>query len=140
MTTSPQLALFEPPPEAPLPTDYALATCNFHAYRPEMGKAVSTSVGRPRFFSFPYVNLDAAAPHNLRHIEDLGVFAPRYLARLEEHKEEIIQALTDLATDGEPIVLLCFENLAKGKWCHRTTLGLWLFETTGQVVPELGPH
>ncbi len=139
--TATQASLFGPPPEEePLPTDYALATCNFHAYRPEMGRAVSTSVGRPRFFGHQYVTLDAAAPHGLRHIEDLAAFAPRYLARLEEHKEEILEALIDLAGAGEPLVLMCFENLAKGKWCHRTTLGLWLFETTGQVVPELGPH
>lgn len=138
-----QLDLFTgeaPTQEPPVPADYALATCNFHAYRPEMGKAVSTSVGRPRFFGHPYVTLDAAAPHDLRHIEDLGVFAPRYIDRLEEHKAEILQALIDLAAGGEPLVLLCYESLAKGKWCHRTTLGLWLFETTGQAVPELGPH
>ena len=140
MTTT-QFALFDPdPPEAPVPTDYALATCNFHAYRPDMGKAVSTSVGRPRFFGHPYVNLDAAAPHGLRHIEDAAVFGPRYYALLEQNKETILQALIDLAADGEPLVFLCYEALNKGKWCHRTLLASWIFETTGQVVVELGPH
>jgi hypothetical protein len=43
---------------------------------------------------------------------------------------------------GRPLVLLCFENLAKHRWdgCHRTLFRTWWRTHTGLEIPELGSH
>ena len=65
-------------------------------------------------------------------------FRIRYEQRLDAiGPEEIARQLQAIAgPDDDRVVLLCFEDLAKG-WCHRTLFGAWWTRTTGQQVTEL---
>lgn len=131
---------------------YAIATCSYSAYQPEMGTPVRTSIGGPRMFKhrpgpgvkLPYVR--ALAPWGLfGNAEFMGQpekFRTAYLEGLDAHAGEIAEALKVIAQEfGLPPVLLCFENLAKpDATCHRTYAAEWLESHTSLSVPELGPH
>lgn len=123
------------------------ATCCYHQFRPEMGIPVRTSAGTPRFplryelrHAIPqlaptwatrqldYVDFRRAYRHQLHRFTIDRVLAAAYDIRQAEGVD-----------DEVPLVLLCFENLAKpDQWCHRTFLAEWL-EAKGQgEVMEFG--
>jgi hypothetical protein len=37
------------------------------------------------------------------------------------------------------VLLLCYEDVLAGDWCHRKVFAEWWQEQTGQVVEELRP-
>jgi len=120
-----------------------LATCSYAEFRPEMGVPVRISLGRPRWWrtSIP----DSAFVPEITprgwyfHASD-DDFLAAYDAQLDSYGPELIQARFDgiAAEHGEPLVLLCFEQLATGPWCHRTRFALWWHGRTGQSILELG--
>src|ERR1700722_17035038 len=59
--------------------------------------------------------------------EILGPLNPRLTA------EELISI-----SGGRIPVLLCFETVNGGSWCHRAMAAEWLAEALGHVVPEFG--
>ena len=58
------------------------------------------------------------------------------LAKLDPR--QVVLELQHLAGEAEP-VLLCYEHPPPSpSWCHRALVSVWLFDTLGLVVPELG--
>ena len=42
--------------------------------------------------------------------------------------------------DRQPLLLLCFEDTAKGEQCHRRVFADWWLEQTEQDLPELNNY
>ncbi len=106
---------------------------------------VRSSLGVPRFIAnaqaWPYAS--TTAPYGLRGIGDQAEFRKAYRHRL--HKigiDKVYDQIATIAADypGQPLVLLCYEDLTKGEWCHRTLFAEWWFEKTGQQIPEMGDY
>jgi hypothetical protein len=120
------------------------ASCSYWQYRPWMGIAVRTSLGRPRRFDHPLARLDLLTPRPamLRMAHD----DYRRVYRHQLHRATIERVMVSAAGirrvaragDDVPLVLLCFDDLAKpGSWCHRTFAAQWLAEK-GHECLELG--
>jgi len=120
-----------------------LRTCSYAEYRPEMGVPLRISLGRPKWWTTP-IPESAFVPEitpkgwYLRSPE--RAYLAAYDAQLARYGPELIQARFDTiaAEHGEPLVLLCFENLASGAWCHRSLFSAYWRQQTGQEIPELG--
>lgn len=79
----------------------------------------------------------ALAPERAWLNLDRPEYEPLYRARLDALGVPAIRrSIAALALDREP-VLLCFESLIDGSWCHRRIFAAWWQEQTGQPVPEL---
>lgn len=125
-----------------------VATCSYSEYRPEMGIAVRTSVGAPKWFPHPAMSWENAFPkyHWLKLPFD--EYRRRYLAMLDEHGVEKLRGDLEFIVethaklhggDVQTVVLLCYEKLSKpGSWCHRTLLSEWLQQNLHTDVVELG--
>jgi hypothetical protein len=103
--------------------------------------SVRTSLGTPRFMpeseGFPYVR--QLAPAGLWGIDDRAEFARRYRARLDAIGVEAIYGkLAEVAGrfPGEPLALLCFEDVDAGQPCHRRLFAAWWLERTTQTIEE----
>lgn len=127
-----------------------IATCSFGEYRPEMGAAVRTSIGAPKWFSHPYLTWDRVFPKRYWLHLPYDAYKPKYLDMLEAVGEatlrDDIAALVEMharRNSGEVperLTLLCYEKLSKGpdNWCHRTMLANWLIQNLQVPVVELG--
>lgn len=126
-----------------------LATCNYHAYRSEMGMPVRTSNGFPKYWPHNGVlphweSTTPDRPFNLPY----ATFRERYRRKLSaagvDALREDMHTIYEAGRDDWPsttLVLLCFENISKkDTWCHRTLFREWWQEQTGEEVRELGPH
>ena len=51
----------------------------------------------------------------------------------------IADKLNDLSMLGKDVVLVCYEDIRKGKddWCHRTAFAEWWQRKTGEIIEEL---
>jgi hypothetical protein len=130
----------------------ALATCSYSEVRPGMGTPVRISQGSPRFqlkVPLRHTLIDLAPSKMLRAIPDGPEFEQEfidgYLRQLDRIGTPAIHAsfrslaaFSKAGTDTNPLVLCCFENLSKGKTCHRSYFASWWTQETGQIVPELG--
>lgn len=126
-----------------------LATCNYHAFRSDMGIPVRTSNGLPKYWPHNGIlpHWEAVTPNRPFNLP-FEPFRKNYRAKLSG------SGLASLRADMETIyeaakgdwpsnrlVLLCFENISKpDNWCHRTMFREWWQEQTGETIPELGPH
>lgn len=124
---------------------FNLFTLNYKKYTADMGVAVRTSNGYPRFVRYP---LNHAVPEvyptwpmvkgNLTKEE----FRTQYRDLMDSRGLDVLASrFRAIATaEGEQrLVLMCYEDLTKGEWCHRTTFAEWWQDMTGEVVVELGP-
>ena len=119
-----------------------LVTGRYKTWRPGDGVAVRTTVGYPRFWRHgPLVFVRELAPY--------GVFGQgldpdegrrRYRERLDANAPAIVTNLAEIARQhpGEPLCLLCFEDVEAGEACHRRWFAEWAKERYGIVVPEMG--
>jgi hypothetical protein len=118
------------------------------------GVPVQTSNGFPRF-TMPYkalllgnpaLKLPQVYPARPTLNWSPDRFVPAYRDKLNEVGVDAIRAAAAKiraavgVSDEVPLVLLCFEQLAKkpGTWCHRTLFGAWWHANTGEEVAELG--
>lgn len=121
-------------------------TCDFSHFKPEMGVPIRISNGFPRYnlsYDLPwkapllYPNwslVKAGLPHDdFTRIYGEGLDAVGVDAIAEELNAILAKAGDDRA------VVMCFENLAKGKTCHRRSFAKWWEAQTGDPVRELGP-
>lgn len=124
-----------------------IATVNYAAFKPEMGLAVRTSVGAPRYFEYrPLATWEAVYPQYNWLKLSYDDYHGRYLAKLDEYGADNmradIDALAEICRDhveNQRLLLCCYETLAKpGAWCHRSMLSRWLTENLGIEVLELG--
>jgi hypothetical protein len=102
---------------------------------------VGTTVGRPRF------RLGYELAGTCREVTPYGLFGKGlseveftagYRRRLDGVGVDAIGArLGELAGDRPGVVLLCFEDVGHGAFCHRTIFRQWWLEQTGEPVEEL---
>jgi hypothetical protein len=124
-----------------------LSTCSYAEYRPHMGNPVRITLGRPpRWWLDPIPSIGVLAPAGWYFRAAPDVFTEAYLAQLDRAgvtriAGELWRVWGDYRT-GRPLVLLCFESLAKHGWdgCHRTLFRTWWRTHTGVEIPELGSH
>jgi hypothetical protein len=117
-----------------------LMTGRYQTFRPELGVPVRSTVGAPTWW-----------PHgDLLHARDAtpyGIFGSgldddaaraAYLDRLDRHDEQLVGFLADVARRhrGQPVVVLCFEDVHAGQSCHRRWLADWFQARFGIEVPE----
>jgi hypothetical protein len=122
----------------PLPC--SIFTCNWASYKPEMGVAVRTTVGKaPKWFPYPMLESKSLKPwktfRSELSLEDARLV---YMAELDKHEGWVMGELEQFAkiAEGQPLILLCFEKLITGIECHRRWAADW-FATKGIDVPEL---
>jgi hypothetical protein len=121
-----------------------LRTARYATFKPEMGVPVRTSVGYPKFWRH------GVLPHS-RVASPTGVFRNPTLVSLTEQRVAYFQRLGDLRADllaeladiaranpGQPLVLLCFEDVTKDE-CHRTWFAEWFQGTFDVPVTEVQP-
>jgi hypothetical protein len=120
-----------------------LATASYRSFIPQMGIAVATSLGRPKWpLSYELVEeVHALKPWGLMEVPD-SEFNERFRARLEKTGVAKLQRVFHAISGkhkGQRLVLLCHEQVLgpKAKCCHRRDWAEWWRERTGQVVPEL---
>lgn len=119
----------------------ALATASYATFRPSMGVAVQTSVGRPK-------RIDYEAREQVRELMPYGLlklrgdeFRRAYRARLDKLDLDALRAKFDAISKRnghKRLVLLCFEDVHAGQHCHRRDFADFWLERTGQRIPELG--
>lgn len=117
-----------------------LLTCSYRAYRPDMGQAVVTSLGLPRWHpearTWPRCWLLTPTPELFREPDD-EVFAAGYAARLERFgAQKIARTLEKIAREHEAdrLVLLCHE--ADPAACHRQQFADFMLAATGELIEE----
>jgi hypothetical protein len=115
---------------------------------------VVTSVGLPRYIAEARDWHKAAvlAPYGIVGKTDSQVdFEDLYRARLDKKGVEFIhETLLNIWSaqnpgswsdtpleERKPLVLLCFEDLDAGEWCHRRMFAAWYELKTTQVIPDL---
>jgi uncharacterized protein DUF488 len=118
-----------------------LYTCSYRAYRPEFGQPVVTSLGLPKWIpeaeQWPRCWL-ITPTSALFHGPGGAEFAAGYEERLNKFGPALVaRTLEKIARqyDAEALVLLCFEQRAAD--CHRGQFASWLFDTTGELAPEV---
>lgn len=103
---------------------------------------VGISRGKPRW-KLPYryrVLWELAPSREAFGLHDREEFARVYRVGIGEIGAQAILAKLERisAEEGErPLVLLCFENVLDGDWCHRRVAAEWLKERLGIEVREL---
>jgi hypothetical protein len=103
---------------------------------------VAISRGVPRWpLPYEYRTLRMLAPsREVFAIEDAEAFEQAYRKQLDDlGAEEITSGLSRLSDEhgGTPLVLLCWERLERGEYCHRRAFASWYEEQTGIEIPEL---
>lgn len=118
----------------------ALFCCSYRAYSPDMGQAVVTSLGLPK-----YRPESAGWPRNFLIAPSSALFklhGPEfrgpYIERLERFGvQRIAKTLEAIAQqhEAESLVLLCHEV----NWdnCHRKVFAEWLMTRTGELIQEV---
>jgi hypothetical protein len=108
-----------------------------------MGVPVQTSIGRPRF------SLEYELREQVSELMPVGLlgkmsddeFTSRYRERLARLDLDALRAKFDAIQkrhDGKRVVLLCFEDVRAGEFCHRRVFADFWLERTGELVPEVG--
>ena len=123
-----------------------VATCSFAEFRPEAGQIpVRASLGFPRYklhYTIPQgAFVRDIAPSRAYWNEPFEEFQRQYWAQLDRRGlgavSDQLHAIVE-ANHGDTAVVLCFENLTKKPFCHRTMFAAWWTGHTGDEVLELG--
>jgi hypothetical protein len=118
-----------------------LLTGRYQNWRPEHGVAVRSTVGTPKFWRHgELIHARAITPYGVFG-SGLDVDAARsaYVARLEARAQSVVAFLAAVARQhpGQPVVVLCFDNVHAGESCHRRWFAGWFEDRFGIAVPEL---
>ena len=103
---------------------------------------VGVTFGYPRF-KMPYKpakNLRVLGPPKSMRDASPTEFTKLYTGYLDELGFEKVYAMLEEVwrTNGEKdLVLLCYEDVNAGQFCHRRVLAEWLESHTGEMIPEL---
>lgn len=105
---------------------------------------VGISRGVPRWtLRYKYRMLRPLAPSREAFaLHERVEFERVYRAGLEEiGAQTILAKLERISAEGgsRPLVLLCYEDVLGGAWCHRQIAAEWIQERLGIEVPELEP-
>ena len=104
--------------------------------------ALRISLGSPKWdVGYPIAGeVKALMPWGLlKKFEEYEDFKPHYFKLLDRFNELNVRAVIERFDEGKPIVLLCYEDIRKGKetWCHRTAFAEWWKQRTGEEIEEL---
>ncbi len=120
-----------------------LATARYSTFIDAMGVPVQTSIGRPKF-PLRYDLTEQAKrlmPWGLLSADlSEADFTAHYRARLDKVGVDALRRLFYVISGrhgGARLILLCFEDVNAGKFCHRRVFAAWWEERTGHHVPEL---
>ena len=113
-------------------TDWSLSTCNYHDWTEDMGAAIKTSIGGPRWWPAEKTALltycHDLAPRYSYFKAAADEFERQYLAQLERRGvprfEEIFAELAE-KTGQSSLVLLCHEKTTTAAGCHRRIFADW---------------
>lgn len=125
-----------------------LVTCSYTGYRRDMGTAVRTSLGAPRFITLPnpqwstysrWPYIAELAPRQDYMKAPYDTFRARYLDQLDTWSADILRKLTWIPAEHGALCLLCFEKapLTTANWCHRRLTAEWFQTRYGITVPEM---
>jgi Protein of unknown function, DUF488 len=110
-------------------------TASYRAWTPNLGVPVRTSLGVPRWFQAPLLELPSTFPFGLFGKDlDEATFTRKYRARLWRQRPRVLRELAELREGYGDVCLLCFEPA--GTFCHRVVLAGWLAEQLGEEVVE----
>lgn len=123
-------------------TQARLMTCSYSKFKPDMGTAVRTSLGGPKWWNEPP---EAAIWVITPRREYLRMPYPEYRARYLDQLDRVGPGAIEreFRKIGQqfgyrPLVLLCFEKLVTpDDWCHRSMFAEWWLGETGETVTEL---
>ncbi len=122
----------------------ALATGRYATFRPSLGVPVQASLGRPKF------PIRYELHEEIRELMPRGLFGKelseaeftgRYRQRLDQLDLDALRAQFDAISKRnghKRVVLLCFEDVHAGEFCHRRVFADWFQESTGQSVRDVG--
>jgi hypothetical protein len=117
-----------------------IVTGRYQTWKPEHGVPVRITVGEPKFWRGPaLVDGRILAPFGLLDPSIPTDECPRlYLERLDDRADRIVAGLARIATEhpGQPLCLLCFEDVTKDE-CHRRLFAAWWEQRFGVVLPEV---
>lgn len=127
-------------------TDYRLSTASYRRFKPEMGLPVQASNGAPKYPLSYEIGFNAKPIYPRwqlvkADLTEIG-FRDAYwrdLDRIGVVKLSTMFANIAAVSDSTDLVLLCFEELTSGQFCHRRHFAQWWLENTGEEVPEHGP-
>ncbi len=116
-----------------------IRTASYRTYTSDMGLAVVTSRGLPKFRpeAETWPRLWLVTPGAFLDAEP-DEFARLYLAQLDRHgPAKVCRALEHIArqNDAESLVLCCFERSPTD--CHRGLLAEWALTTAGLKLSEV---
>lgn len=119
-----------------------IVTSRYQNWRPEHGVPIRSTVGYPRFWRGPQlVFVKPITPFGIfgRGLLDEEVVRSQYLARLDDHAEQIVTTLTAIARAnlGRPLCVMCYERVDLGEACHRRWLAEWMQDRYEIEVPEV---
>jgi len=119
-----------------------LATSSYNQFHVSMGVPVRTSMGMPKWWggAVEFVS-DLRPVTTWRSMDGPVDDERRYRSLLYKRAEHVFDQLDELTAKygpDQPLVMLCYENVMKGDYCHRTWAGRWLAEQVpGITIPEL---
>jgi uncharacterized protein YeaO (DUF488 family) len=113
-----------------------ITTSSYRDYRPSMGRPVVVSLSVPRWMpqARQWARLEAATPRGWYFHASDEEFEREYMAQIERHRDEIIEALRELEAEG-PVTLLCHES-KDPETCHRRQLAAAWQRWTGEQIQE----
>jgi hypothetical protein len=120
-----------------------LVTTSYKNYKPEMGIAIQTSIGTPKFWRwgsltqakvfYPYATFKKHTDKTWTqkaniYCDSLDAYASQI--------EKMLDSFTAIAGD-KPLVLMCYEDVHAGEVCHRRWLAEWFRTRYNVDVPEI---
>jgi hypothetical protein len=117
-----------------------IVTGRYATWEAAHGVPVRITVGEPKFWRGPeLVDARVLAPFGLLDSSIPTDECRRlYLERLCDKADRIVAVLARIATEhrGQPLCLLCFEDVSKDE-CHRRWFAAWWQDRFGLTVPEV---
>jgi hypothetical protein len=105
---------------------------------------IRSTVGYPQFWRHgPLWHVTGITPYGVfGKVLDDDTARAAYRNRLDDHAEVILASLAEVARrhPGQPVVVLCFEDVHTGQDCHRRWFAEWFEERYGIAVAELPPR
>jgi hypothetical protein len=118
-----------------------LLTGRYQSWKPGDGVPVRSTVGYPKFWRHgPLLHAIGITPYGVFGKGlDHDTARAAYRQRLDLHAGAILSDLAEIARThrGQPVVVLCFEDVHAGQICHRRWFAEWFEERYGIAVDEL---
>jgi hypothetical protein len=118
-----------------------LVTGRYQSWKPGGGVPIRSTVGYPKFWRHgPLCHVTEITPYGVFGKGlDADTARSLYRKRLDRHAGTIPTRLGEIARRhrGQPVVVLCFEDVFAGEVCHRRWFAEWFEERYGVTVAEL---